>query len=603
MDIVYPSFALWLARKCSGWLRRFTRLSTVSPMKTIYHLRSLLRGALASGGLLRRLAEYLVFALVLFALTSQFWDWGGLQPLSWHKALELPLVLYFYFLFRSFLPASRWRALLAAIPVLLVYLFLDVYYLLLGRVFRLSELQELPELIDVLPWTQSVMIAALLGLPLLLLLSRLRWPGWRRALLSLLPLVALVVVIQWRPGWFLQSFVTVANPPVVWSDYRSVGANGRLSMVLYQAARRQQALQSLAAYRDEAGYQAEDQRRMTQLREIDHRRNVHIVVLEGFLDPLRLENLRFNIDPVHPDFRKLLIAGTGNLSRSPVYGGYTAQAEFEVLCGVPAQQEFGTIEFNLFSGARIHCLPDALRRIGYQSVATEGFKPEFFNARAALKGVGFEAVHFPREYAPADNSYLSTGDVDVEQYMFDAVMLRQNREFIRQRLGAGPLLNYVMTIYGHIPFVLDEQLRPRIIKVVEGGPVNDDLLAIVNQIYYRSKAIAEHINALKEMDPDSIVIVLGDHVPPMPEGKRVYEQLGYLAGREDSSKLTLLAVFDRGKPLSLTDFHHYDVPALVYRLLLDGRYCETQSCQPRSAQTLKRQYRRLMAHAVGESEG
>jgi len=552
---------------------------------------------------IRHLAEYLVFALVLFVMTKQFWSGGGLQPLSWHKALELPLVLYFYLLVRSFLPAQRFRALLAAIPVLLVYFFLDVYYLLLGRVFRLSEIQELPELIDVLPWQQSLGIAAVLGLPLLLVASRLRWPGTRRALLSVLPLVALVAVISMRPAWFLQGFTTLANPPIVWSDYRSVGLNGRISMVLYQAARRQQALQSLADYRDDAGYEAENERRLQQLRGVAASRNVHIVMLEGFLDPLRLEKLRFNMDPVHPDFRKLLLDGTGSLSRSPVYGGYTAQAEFEVLCGVPAMQEFGTIEFNLFSAARIHCLPDALQRIGYRSIATEGFKPEFFNARAALKGVGFDEIHFPREYAAADNSYLSTGDVDAEQYMFDAVLLRQNREFIRRQLGTGPLLNYVMTIYGHIPFKLDETQRPRVVEVTSGGPVNDDLLAIVNQIYYRSKAIAEHINALKKMDPDSIVIVLGDHVPPMPEGKGVYEQLGYLAGREDSSKLTLLAVFDRGRPLSLTDFHHYDVPALVYRLLLDGRYCETQSCQPRSAQTLQRQYRRLMAHAVGESEG
>lgn len=568
-----------------------------------------------SVGVIRRLAEYLVLALVLFVFTEQLWRWGGLPPLSWHKALELPLMLYFYFLVRSFLPKQRFRALLAAIPVLLVYLFLDVYYLLLGRVFRLSEIQELPELIDVLPWQQSLGIAAILGLPLLLVASQLRWPGMRRALLSILPLVVVVAAMEARPAWFLQGFTTVANPPIVWSDYRSVGIDGRLSMVLYQEARRQQALQSLAAYRDDAGYRAENERHLRQLHEISTPRNVHIVVLESFFDPLRLEKLQFNRDPVHPDFRKLLTGNTEALSRSPVYGGYTAQAEFEVLCGVPAMQEFGTIEFNLFSGSRIHCLPDALRSIGYQSIATEGFKPEFFNARAALKGVGFEEVNFPREYAPADNSYLSTGDVDGEQYMFDGVLLRQNREYIRKRLGSGPLLNYVMTIYGHIPFKLNEKLRPRLIEVVGGGPVNDDLLAVVNQIYYRSKAIADHINKLVAIDPDSIVIILGDHVPPMPDGKGVYERLGYLSEYHDGSKLTLLAVFDRGKALTPAqiagqsatatgmDFHHYDVPALVYRLLLGGRYCETAGCHPRSAETLQRQYRRLMAHAVGESEG
>ncbi len=552
-----------------------------------------------AGSLLWAALQYLVFALILLWGSEQLWQRGGLPPLSWHKLPELPLALFLYFVFRSFLRGRRYGPVLAAIPVLLLYLFLDVYYMLLGRVFRLSELSEIPEMIDVLPWYQSAAIALILGLPLLLVSMRLRWPGWQRALLALAPLALLVATILWWPGLFLKGFLAVGYPPVVWSDYRSVGANGRLAMVLYHEARRRQALQSLQAYRDEEGYQQAQRRRLAQLERIGERRNVHLLLLEGFIDPTRLEKLRFDRDPMHPKLRALLgEGGKGNLSRSPVYGGYTAQAEFEALCGVPALQEFGTIEFNLFSGARVHCLPDVLGAIGYRTIATEGFKPEFFNARAALKGVGFDEIHFPREYAPADNSYLSTGDVAVEQYMFDDVLLKQNREFIAGKRG--PLLNYVMTIYGHIPFRMDEKLRPRLIEVVAGGPVNDDLLTIVNQIWYRSKAIAEHIEALRKSDPDSIIIVLGDHLPPMPEGKGVYRQLGYIPDEPDSDKLTLLAVFDRGEPLTLDDFHHYDVPALIYRLLLGRQYCETEACQPRSEEKLRQEYRRLMAHAVGE---
>ena len=546
---------------------------------------------------LRTPLEYLLFALLLAWLSKRFWRADGLPPLSWHWSPELPLALYLYFLLRSFLPRGRYRGLLAAVPVVLVYLFLDVYYLLLGRVFRLSELQEVPEMIDVLPWYQSLGIALVLGLPLLLVASRLRWPGWRRAAVALAPLLLLVAVIAWRPGWFLRGFDAVARPPVVWSDYYSVGANGRMTMVLYQTARRRQALQSLAGYRDDAAYEADFQRRLAQLRRIGARRNVHLLMLESFFDPKRLENVRFSRDPLHPDFRRLLAGGVGELSRSPVYGGYTAQAEFEVLCGAPARQTFGTIEFNLFTGARIHCMPDALAAIGYRTVATEGFKPEFFNARAALKGVGFDEIHFPREYAPADNSYLSTGDVEVEQYMFDDVLLRQNRAYIGSL--EGPVLNYVMTIYGHLPFKLDETLRPRLIEAA-GGHINDDLLTIANQIWYRSKAVADHIEALRKRDPDSIIVVLGDHLPPMPEGKGKYAEMGYLPDHEQSSKLTLLAVFDRGRQVPVEAFHHYDVPALIYRLLLDGDYCETESCRPRSKAELQRDYRRLMAHAVGK---
>lgn len=552
------------------------------------------------GRSVRTVVEYLAFALLLLWLSGQFEAHEGMPGLAWHKALELPLLLYLYFLLRSFVRPGRWRGVIAALPLVIVYLFLDIYYLVLGRVFRFSEISELPELIDILPWPLLITVALLLLVPLALLLMRWRWPGWRRALFALMPLMLLVAILQVRPSWFMSFVEAAAHPPVAWSDVESVRVNGRLVMVLYKAAKQQQAWQALAGYRDDPDYERDHEHRMQQLGKISERRNVHILVLEGYLDPMRLENVTFNRDPVHPDFRKLLEEGKGSLSQSPVYGGYTAQAEFEVLCEVPAKQAFSTIEFNLFSGAPVHCMPDALNAIGYRTMATEAFKPEFFNARAALRGTGFKETYFPREYAPADNSYLSTGDVSVEEYLFDADLLEQNRSFVDSQLQSSeqPLLNYVMTIYGHWPFAIDESKRPKLISVKAGSKISADMLAVANQIWYRSKAIADHINALKQRDPNAIIIVLADHLPPMPRGKSEYADMGYLPQMKNSSKLTFLAAFDRGKKVPLRGMHHYDVPSLIYSLLLGKPYCETPDCKPRTEEELINDYRRLMAHAV-----
>ena len=68
-------------------------------------------------------------------------------------------------------------------------------------------------------------------------------------------------------------------------------------------------------------------------------RNVHLIVLESFWDPMALSKAGFSADPLDPAFRRLW-AETGNSQvLSPVFGGYTANAEFETLCGFPVTED------------------------------------------------------------------------------------------------------------------------------------------------------------------------------------------------------------------------------------------------------------------------
>ena len=113
-------------------------------------------------------------------------------------------------------------------------------------------------------------------------------------------------------------------------------------------------------------------------------RNVHLLILESFLDPRLFRDLKLSRDPVHPDFAALFGDQLG-LSIAPVFGGATSQAEFEVLCGVPALERLSSVEFNTFTGAPARCLPDLLGQLGYRAVASNAYKPNFFNTQSAYK--------------------------------------------------------------------------------------------------------------------------------------------------------------------------------------------------------------------------
>ena len=76
-------------------------------------------------------------------------------------------------------------------------------------------------------------------------------------------------------------------------------------------------------------------------------RNVHMIVLESFWDAALLTGSGLSEDPLDPEFRKLWQAAGNSHVLSPVFGGYTANPEFEVLCGMPVTENHVFFEAGL----------------------------------------------------------------------------------------------------------------------------------------------------------------------------------------------------------------------------------------------------------------
>jgi phosphoglycerol transferase MdoB-like AlkP superfamily enzyme len=373
--------------------------------------------------------------------------------------------------------------------------------------------------------------------------------------------------------------------------------------MLYREVQCQAALETILPYRERESYKKQITENISHLKQNLNGRNIHLVVLESFLDPRMFKKLSFSKSPAHPAFDQLFKHKLG-LSKSPVFGGATAQAEFEVLCGVPAFEKLSSVEFNMFTGSNAYCLPGVLTEIGYRTVATNAYKPNFFNAIAGYRGTGFSELDFPVEFYNASESYLHVGNPGNEDYLFDSDLFEQNLAFVKKHLAQNPeqpLLNYIMTIYGHTPHILDENKRPEIITTQ--SPYNDDhLQRSTNQFYYRSEAIAKYVNELMSIDPDSLIIFIADHVPPLRNGPNTYNALDYLPEHKDGMYYTLFGVIENGKVHRYHDIHHYDIPNIVLNYLTGNQYCQQQSCAHLGDATEPREkrieaYLRLMAHA------
>ena len=518
--------------------------------------------------------------------------------------LEGLLALYMYVLGYVVLRPSRWRSYLAAVPLLLFYLTSDIFYLAFGKVFRLVNLNELPELFQILPLSYSLPLSILLLLPMVVLSVHIMWRPHRHALLAATPLLVILLLLYSAPSGVAQMIKGVGSVPVKYSDAKSVERNGRLTMMLYREALRLKALEELAPYRDRNNYEQRVNSRLQPLLPHLNKRNVHLVALESFLDPRLFRKLSFSSPPSHPDFEKIFGEQLG-LSISPVFGGATAQAEFEILCGVPALERLSSVEFNVFNGSAAYCLPGQLASLGYHSSASNTYKPDFFNAVAGYQGAGFSVTHFPKEFYPTAKSYLEFGDPGVEEYLFDKELFEQNLSYVKKHLREHPekpLFNYLLTIYGHTPHILDPDSRPERIEL-RSDYQDDHLSRATNQFYYRTEAIANYVNSLISLDPESLIILISDHVPPLRNGPNTYEALAYLDGAENAYYHNRLAIIDRGQPGVWPLIHHYEIPALVLNYLSEGAYCQTQGCSfaangdTTSEDERLDDYLRLMAHA------
>lgn len=520
--------------------------------------------------------------------------------------LELTLLFYLYCYGNMILRPSRWQALLAAAPLLFAYLGQDIYYLMYSNVFRFTELAEIPELLTVLSLPIILLLFITVVVPLGYFLWSIQYRKFVAIVVGILPLSLLIGAAEFYPERYIQSFTAVGEEIVEWSDTVSAENNGRFMMVLYREAERKVSLAKTEAYRDRPRYEQKAQELASWVGTHSNNRNVHLVVLESFVDPTLFQGASITKDPLHPSFKKLFGNKMG-LSVSPVVGGGTSQAEFEVLCGVPAFQELAGVEFNSFTGSQAYCLPGTLQLAGYQTIASNAYKPSFFNTPKGYKGMGFAKMYFPREYVNDSSSYLTVGDTSGEDgYMWDGTLFAENLEFIAPLIkdkSAPPLFNYVLTIYGHMPHILNEQKRPKVLKMVAAYK-DAHLEMSANQFFYRSEAVAEYVNRLLEIDEKSLIILVSDHVPPGIFGRKSYEKLRYINNKEDSIHMNRIMVIEDGKVKKLATIHHYDVPAMVLNYVTKGAFCKEHSCGFAENKFLddrmKRHddYMRLMAHAT-----
>ncbi len=400
----------------------------------------------------------------------------------------------------------------------------QLYFHFFNKVIAFSDYENLSLLFDVLSQGQLIALVTFLGGGFFMTGAVVYFLLTRFFNMRLILLIALPALILFGAGAnfsSLESYLRKKNLIVDYSQKQTSLVLGIYPSLIYFELKRRHNISLIQEKFKERKALVVESPLYKQFKDLE-RVNIHMVLLESWIDLTRLNIEGVNNVPVLPEFEDYLKKGT--IFQTKAFGGGTATAEFEYLCGVPSLMKYSSIDFNVMKGHETLCLPSILQRLGYQTVMSNTWGPYFFNSQNAYQSLGFSENYY--FCSDCENYYEMENKKTKEKSLFDGILYERNLEYLRERLkeGKGPIFNYLVGSYGHFPFERDHGKRP---NVWDKEGVDPIWVNAVNQFHYKQKILLNYVKKLQELDPDSLILLLGDHLPNI-RGKEVFVVGDYL---------------------------------------------------------------------------
>jgi len=508
--------------------------------------------------------EFSIITLLSFILyytyynLSEFWSpLGGWVKDSKHFDFFLIVIIYYILFFPNrsgkFSRIFNYNIFIPFVIIFAIYLLYDAMFVYLARYPRFSDYQNIPALFYSYKKLAIEIVVVHIGLFILWFIALKKWynkNNFQGIIFDLttksLIIISIFLVINSQEFYNNMKYkVKIYRFSVPYT----IKHNGRFTSLLFYFEKDKNEIIKLKNILSKNSTPFDFKKIWKG--KIKKKTDVHILVLESFVDPRLLRGIKYSKSPLYPGMKKYLIDNSKfSIVISPVFGGGTPQSEFEILTGVPALRIFNSMEFNALKGIKTNTLISELTDYGYMSTAAISTTSWFFNSPVAYKSLGFQQMSFLDK-----NSYFNKAPNDT--FMFDGDLYRANLKLLEKlEEKNNPYVNYLLGIYGHIPYPRNLKKRPDVLTAYNVPPV---INRIANQFYYRTKSLTEFIDGILEIEPDSIILLVSDHLPSIFNNNIVYEK-GY-------KYLNIGLLLYRGKPIDISSKKYYQLSWVIWDLL------------------------------------
>lgn len=257
--------------------------------------------------------------------------------------------------------------------------------------------------------------------------------------------------------------------------------------------------------------------------------NIIVILQESFWDPSNLPNVTFNkqIDSNLKKYQNATFV-------SPVFGGGTANVEFEVLTGF---SNFffnkGIVSYDVYVGHNIMALPQVFKNDGYSTIAIHPNTGEMYSRNKVYNYMGFDKFIDINGFNYDEDK---KGDFVSDDRFADKIIGTLN-----DTSDSKPKFIMGVSIQNHDSYDSATKGYGDTEIKVQSDKLNDqekDILSNYSQgIYDSDKEIGKVIEAAKKSSRPTLVYVFGDHLPRLGyplDNYDIYNKTGYLADGEAS---------------------------------------------------------------------
>lgn len=228
--------------------------------------------------------------------------------------------------------------------------------------------------------------------------------------------------------------------------------------------------------------------------------DIVVIMDESLADFSVLGSMPETNKPVTPFLDSLTENTIRGFALTPVFGGGTASAEFELLTGCSmAFLPKGAIAYQQYIHEEIFALPWLMQSYGYDTAATHPYFSDGWNRLNTYPLLGFQESTFLDDYPQQD---LIRGYVS-DREMFDFVLDRLDRQ------GEKPLFLFGITMQNHGGYY-SEDMENTFYVVGQDYPMSEQYLTLINET---DQAVEYLLTELSKSSRDTIVLLFGDHFP------------------------------------------------------------------------------------------
>lgn len=245
--------------------------------------------------------------------------------------------------------------------------------------------------------------------------------------------------------------------------------------------------------------------------------NVVAVLSEAFSDPMRVRGVSLAQDPI-PLTRKLLTHTDSGYMLAQLYGGGTANMEFETLTGMSLSQfepQMNTPYQMLIP--RYRQFPSAVgyfKDHGHEPIGIHPYMTSMYKRDEVYPILGFDKfIH--------DTTMQSTQKLEKSDFISDQSAFNEVEYQIRTT--ARPLFINLVTMQNHYPMA-HEYAHPIHVTGLKGA-AEAEASGYARGIAYTDQALKRFLAELQQSDEKTIVVFYGDHLPAVWPN-RIYKENG-----------------------------------------------------------------------------